>query len=247
MYSEKGEYSIHVCFSPLSWPLFRKENSIVIVTDIFRASTAICAAFENGVKAIIPVETIEESRYWKEKGMVSAGERDGKTLDCADFGNSPFNFMEPGLKGKTIAMNTTNGTKAIRLAAESGNEVVIGAFTNLEAVCSHAAMSRKDIIILCAGWKDRFSMEDSLFAGAATEKIIKDSEGLYHTVCDSAIASTDLWRLASRDPLEYIEKAAHRHRLKRLGLDDILKYCFSVDSTAVVPVYRGDRLLSAWS
>ncbi len=245
MYNETGEYSIEVCFSPLSWPLFKKENSLVIVTDIFRASTAICAAFENRVKAIIPVKTLEESRYWKQKGFVSAGERDGKTLDCADFGNSPFNFMEPGLRGKVIAMNTTNGTKAIKLAAESGNEVIIGAYTNLSAVCSYAINSKKEVIIMCAGWKNRFSMEDTLFAGAAAEKIIKESGGRYHTVCDSAVASIDLWKLACKDPLEYIEKAAHRHRLRRLGLDDILEYCFQIDSTSVIPVYREGCLVPA--
>ncbi len=245
MYNEKGDHSIQVCFSPLSWPLFEKEDALVIVTDIFRATTAICAALHNKVKAIIPVETIRESEHWKAKGYVSAGERDGVTLHGADFGNFPFNFMAPALQGKTIAMNTTNGTRAIKMAAAGNNLVVIGAFSNLSAVCAYAVRIRKEIIILCAGWKDRFSMEDSLFAGAATEKIIELGAGAFHTVCDSAIASAGLWQQAKDDPLTYIEKAAHRHRLKRLGLDDILEYSLTRDSTNVVPILKGDRLVAA--
>lgn len=243
MYSENGEYRVSVCFSPLSWHLFEQDGALVIVTDIFRASTAMCAAFHNKVKAIIPVERIEESQKWKSKGYVSAGERDGKTLACADFGNSPFNFSEPGLQGKIIVMNTTNGTKAIRLAAKSNSQVVIGAFTNLTAVCTFAVHQRKEIIILCAGWKDRFSLEDTLFAGAATEKIITLGNGQFHTMCDSAIASADLWQSAKNDPLTYIEKAAHRHRLKRLGLDDILEYSLTIDSHQVVPILKDNRLI----
>ena len=32
----------------------------------------------------------------------------------------------------------------------------------------------------------------------------------------------DLWNLAEGDVLSYIEKAAQRHRLKKLGLDELV-------------------------
>ena len=78
MYSETGDHSIYVCFSPLSWPIFRQDDALVIITDIFRATSAICAGFHNEVEAIIPVETIAESEEYKRKGYICAGERDGK-------------------------------------------------------------------------------------------------------------------------------------------------------------------------
>ncbi len=243
MYSEKGEYSLSVCFSPLSWPLFRQEKAVVIVADLFRATTAICAAFDNGVEAIIPVESVRESELWKARGYVSAGERDGKKLDCADFGNSPFNFMAPALRGKSIVINTTNGTKAIRLAASGGNTVLIGSFTNLEAVCQCAMAQNSPVIVLCAGWKDRFSMEDSLFAGAVVHTILGKDQTRFHTICDSAIACADLWMMARDNPINYIEKAAHRHRLKRLDLDDILEYSLTPNTSRVVPMLKGDRIV----
>lgn len=236
MYSEQGKYSIEVCFSPLSWPLFRKDGALVVITDVFRASTAICAAFHNGVDSIIPVAEISESESWKSKGYIVAGERDGKKLDCADFGNSPFNFLEPRLRGQTIVMNTTNGTQAIRMVGEGSNMVAIAAFVNLSAVSRFALAQNRDIVVFCAGWKNRFSLEDTLFAGAMVEKLLHEGKGSYFTRCDSAIASADLWLLAKGNPLQYIEKAAHRHRLKKMGLDDILEYALTTDITEAVPV-----------
>lgn len=239
MQSESGQFSIEVCFSPLSWPLFRREDALVVITDIFRASTAICAAFHNQVEAIIPVAEVRESEEWKRKGFIVAGERDGQKLDCADFGNSPFNFLEPGLKGKTIVMNTTNGTQAIKMAAADKAEVAIGSFLNLSAVCRHALSAGKNILVFCAGWKNRFSLEDTLFAGAMVEKVLYEGKGRYTTNCDSAIASADLWLLAKGNPLQYIEKAAHRQRLREMGLDDILEYALTQDITEAVPVLSG--------
>ena len=244
MYSESGDYSVSVCYSPLSWHLFTPEEAVVIVADVFRATTAMCAAFDNQVKAIIPLETIAESEDYKARGYICAGERDGRTLDCADFGNSPYNFMDPALRGKVLTMNTTNGTRAIRMASAGNNVVLIGALTNLSAVCAHAVALKKDVVILCAGWKDRFSMEDSLFAGAAVQKIIESGQGKFHTTCDSAIAAADLWTLASPDPVAYIQKAAHRHRLRKLGLDDIIEYSLTPDSTSVVPIFQNDRIVN---
>ncbi len=217
---------------------------MVVITDIFRASTSICAAFHNGVKAIIPVETISESEEYKRKGYICAGERDGKTLACADFGNSPYNFLDPALKGKTVVMNTTNGTRAIKMTRSGNNNVVIGAFINLNAVVRHALNEQKNIVVFCAGWKDRFSMEDSLFAGALVSELIGKGEGKFHTICDSAIASAELWFNAKNDLRGFIHKAAHRHRLHKMGLDDVIPYCLELNTTTSLPVYEGDRLIA---
>lgn len=235
--------SIHVCFSPLSWPLFEQDNAVVIVTDIFRATTAMCAAFQNKVKAIIPVAKIEESIAYKEKGYIVSGERDGKMLDCAEFGNSPFNFMQPRLTGKTVVMNTTNGTQAIKMVKGGGNMVGIGAFTNRDAICDWAMQHNKDVIIFCAGWKNRFSLEDTLFAGAAVEYILENGKSQFTTQCDSALASEDIWRVAKNDLLTYIEKAAHRHRLAKMGLDDILEYSLQLNSNSCVPVLNEEQII----
>jgi 2-phosphosulfolactate phosphatase len=236
-------YSVEVCFSPLSWPLFEKPGSVVMIVDIFRATTAMCAAFQNKVKSLIPVAEISESIAYKERGFIVSGERDGAKLECAEFGNSPFNFMEPRLQGKTVVMNTTNGTQAIKVAKGTDNLVCMGAFINRDAVCDWAMEQNRNLLIFCAGWKNRFSLEDSLFAGAAVEYILERSKGAFYTECDSALASLDLWRTGKNNPREYIEKAAHRHRLRKMGLDDILDYSMTLNSTRCIPVLKGDEII----
>ena len=125
--------SIEVCFSPVLYKhKITEENFIVVIVDILRATTAICAAFENEVKEIIPVAGTEQAKVYKENGFLVAAERNGLVLEFADFGNSPFNFMKDQVKGKTIAYSTTNGTQAIEMVKE--NETVIGAFSNLTAL-----------------------------------------------------------------------------------------------------------------
>jgi 2-phosphosulfolactate phosphatase len=243
MYSEKGKYTVEVCFSPLSWPLFERDNAVIIITDVFRATTSICAAFQNKVKSIIPVAEIAESIAYKEKGYIVSGERDGKVLDCAEFGNSPFNFMEPRLQGKTVVMNTTNGTQAMKMVQKGNNLVGIGAFLNRDAICNWAMAQNRPIIVFCAGWKNRFSLEDTLFAGAAVDYIIKKGRGEFHTMCDSAVASNDLWSKAQNNPRAYIEKAAHRHRLKKMGLDDILDYSMQLNINQCVPVLVDEEIV----
>jgi 2-phosphosulfolactate phosphatase len=242
MYSEEGKYSIQVCLSPLSYPLFRKHGAIVVIADIFRATTAMVAGIENGLQSIIPVADISESEQYRQRGFIVAGERDGKTLDCAHFGNSPFNFMAPNLKGKVVVMNTTNGTQAIRAAANDNNMVAIGAFTNLKAVAEFAFDKKKDLLILCAGWKNRFSLEDTLFAGALIEELMTNHPGNFKLTCDSAIAGVQLWNAAKNDLNEYIKQAAHYHRLHRMGLEDVIPYCLSLNISDTVPVLEGIEL-----
>lgn len=243
MEKPKNIKTIEVVFSPkLFADRLTTENFIVVITDILRASTSICAAFANGVRALIPLASIEEARKYKTKGHLVASERDGKVLDFADFGNSAFNFMTTEVKGKTIAYSTTNGTYAIEMARNSEG-VVIGAFTNLSVLSGWLNEQNKNVVILCAGWKNKFNLEDSLFAGALTEKLTENYNFLIN--CDSAHAAVDLWKTAKTDIFWYIEKAAHRHRLKKLGLDDVLEYSLTPDTTEVVPVLKGKIIIDA--
>ena len=111
------KHKIEVCYSPALFPFYENPDAVVVVTDILRASSAIVAAFMNGVERIIPVGTLEEAKSYKERGFMVAAERDGIVRDFADFGNSPYNFTPERVKGKQIVYSTTNGTNAIQLAS----------------------------------------------------------------------------------------------------------------------------------
>jgi 2-phosphosulfolactate phosphatase len=235
--AELQKKSVEVCFSPkLYRDILTKDDFTVVLVDILRATTTICTAIGNGVEAIIPVASVEEARQLKADGFLVASEKDGIKLDFADFGNSAFSFTRERVGGKTLVYCTTNGTRALEIAKSAGS-IVIGAFINISALTEWLAGRQKNVVILCSGWKNKFCLEDALFAGALTGRLL--GTGLFRSDCDSAHASMDLWKLAEGDVLGYIEKAAHRHRLKRLELDDVIPYSFEFDQVKVVPVLDG--------
>ncbi len=229
--------SVEVCFSPaLFQDILTKGDFIVVLVDILRATTTICTAVGNGVEAIIPVASHGEARQLKSEGFLVASEKDGVQVDFADFGNSAFSFTRDAVGGKKLVYCTTNGTRTLEMA-KSASSIVIGAFINISAVTEWLAGQRKNVVILCSGWKNKFCLEDTLFAGALTKRLLDTA--LFRSDCDSANASMDLWGLAEGNVLDYIEKAAQRHRLKTLGLDDVTPYSFECDQVKVVPVFDG--------
>jgi len=231
---------IEVCLSPALFKYYMNSDAIAVVIDTLRASSAICNAFRNEVKKMIPVKTIDEARDYKNKGYIVAAERDGYVLDFADFGNSPFNFTEDRVKGKTIVYSTTNGTQTIQMA-ESCYMVVIGSFLNLSYLSDWLIKQGKDVLLICAAWKNKVNLEDTVLAGAITEKLLSGKK--FTTICDSAVLSRDLWSLAKPDITKYIDKAAQRIRLRQKGLDDVIEFCHTPDSAKVIPVYKNGCLV----
>jgi len=235
-----GKKDIEVCFTPATYEYFKNNEAIVVVVDILRATSAIVTAFMNGVNKIIPVGTLEEAKAYKEKGFKVAAERDGIVRDFADFGNSPYNFSQENVGGKDIVYSTTNGTNSIMMAKDS-YRVIIGSYLNHSAIIEYILKENKDVVVLCAGWKNKFNLEDSLFAGSLAKNLIET--GKYDSICDSTMAAMDLWELASVDLMGYIDKVAQRHRLAKNGLDDVIEYCHAFDLTQLIPVLKSNYLV----
>lgn len=231
---------VEVCLTPATYDTFKKDDAIVVVVDILRATSAICTAFMNGARRIIPVATLEEAKAYKEQGYMVAAERDGIVRDFADFGNSPYNFTPERVKGNQIVYSTTNGTQTIMMASHS-YEVLIGAYLNHQALTDHIIEENRNLIILCAGWKNKFNLEDTLFAGALAQSVLENDA--FSTICDSTFAAMDLWDMASRDLMAYLDKVAQRHRLRKNGLDDVLEYCHTFNLTPIIPVLEENYLI----
>jgi 2-phosphosulfolactate phosphatase len=231
---------LETCFSPALYEASLHTGSIVVIIDILRASSAICTAFANGAASIIPVETVEEARECKSRGYLVAAERDGYVLEFADFGNSPFNFTRERVEGKNIVYSTTNGTRIIKMSSEAGR-IVIGSFLNISALTEWVISQMKDVVLFCAGWKNRFNLEDTICAGAIAERLLATS--LFSTICDSTHAAIDLWSLAKGDINGYVEKTAQRSRLRDKGLDDCITFCLTNDFTKKIPVIKNGILV----
>jgi len=232
---------LETCFSPSLYKPELHTDSIVVIIDILRATSSICTAFENGAVAMIPVAGIDEAREYKKRGFLVAAERNGIILDFADLGNSPYNFSRENIEGKTIVYSTTNGTKIIKMAS-SAAYVVIGSFLNISSLTEWLSSQKNDVLLFCAGWKNRFNLEDSICAGALAERLLKTS--LYSTICDSTIAALDLWSLAKKDLRAYINKAAHSDRLKKNGLDGCIDFCISPNYTSKIPYLKNGILVA---
>jgi 2-phosphosulfolactate phosphatase len=232
---------LETCFSPALFEPVMYKDSIVVIIDVLRASSAICTAFANGAAEIIPVTGVDEAKVYKSRGYLVAAERDGFVLDFADFGNSPFNFTREKVSGKTIVYSTTNGTGIINLTL-SCYLTVIGSFLNIGALEQWLIKQKRDVLLLCAGWKNRFNIEDTVCAGAIAETLLNSN--YYSTICDSTFAAIDLWSLARPDLSGYIEKAAQRSRLRDKNLDDCLEFCLTPDFTNKIPVLKNGILVA---
>jgi 2-phosphosulfolactate phosphatase len=231
---------LNVCLSPSLIPLYKVEDYVVVIIDIFRSTSSICYGIENGADAIIPVSEVEECAAYREKGLhyLLAAERDGKVVDGFDFGNSPFSYTKEKVDGKTVVLTTTNGTHALHLS-RSAKKTVIGSFLNLTAICNWLKTQNDNILLVCAGWKNNFNLEDTLFAGAVVDQL-KDFE---FKLDDAAIAANDLFQVGKNDINQYLKKTSHGERLKKLGIEKDIEFCLQVDLTTAIPILEGERLV----
>lgn len=236
-----GGRGVEVCLTPALLPLYNVDDRIVVIIDIFRATSSICYGIENGAKAIIPVATVEECAAYREKGTdyLLAAERDGSVVDGFDFGNSPFSYTAEKVAGKTVVLTTTNGTNALHLS-RAAKRVVIGSFLNLTALCDWLKTQHESILLVCAGWKNNFNLEDTAFAGAVIDQLEQTGE---YTLDDPAIAAYDLFQLAKNDIPAYLSKTSHGERMRKLGIEKDIAFCLHVDIATAIPVLEGEKLI----
>ncbi|MBE9661290.1 2-phosphosulfolactate phosphatase [Mucilaginibacter myungsuensis] len=231
---------LDVCLTPALIHLYNVEKYVVVIIDIFRATSSICYGMDNGAEAIIPVAEVEECVAYKEShpDYLVAAERNGEVVKGFDFGNSPFSYTREKVAGKTIVLTTTNGTQALHLS-RNAKQVFIGSFLNLTALCDKLRTLNDNILLVCAGWKYNFNLEDTLFAGAVADQLKNDG----YILDDPALGALDLYQCGKEDIRAYLKKTSHSERLKQLGIEDDIAFCLNVDITTAIPVLQGERLV----
>lgn len=230
---DKRKKSVTTVLSPKLFDTEEKnEGKIVVVTDILRASTTLTTAVYNGA-VIVPVSTVNELEDYRLKGYLVAGERLEREFKAADFGNSPLEYTREKVEGKTIVHSSTNGTKTmVKVLTTSPEEVLLGAFSNIEALSAHIAEKNLDLVIVCSGWRGGVCIEDTLFAGALAQKLFERG---FETKDDATNMACFMWKEAQKDMWKYLEKASHVHRLRKYGADDSFSFVFTFDTCPVVP------------
>lgn len=236
--------TLFTSLSPALVHLYDVSDAIVVVIDVLRATSTITTALYNGAASVIPVATVPRCiELGKELGAITAGERDGKVAEGLEYGNSPFEYPDSFIKGKTLVLTTTNGTKLLHMALDNGaREIITGSFPNLSAVCDHLIKKQMNVVLGCAAWKDRVNLEDTLFAGAVVNRI----KGYFDINCDSSHLAEELYNAAKPDLYEFMKKnnASHYHRLTNFGLEKDIRYCLNSDGANVLPKFVGDRLIT---
>lgn len=229
---------IDVCFSPNLLNLYHLEEKLVILVDILRATSCMVAGLASGVASITPVASLEECANLMKQGFIGAGERNGHKVEGFDLGNSPFEYMNKAVKGKKIAMTTTNGTQALVLSKEA-KQILIGAFLNLSFLANYLKKQNSDVLILCAGWKGKFCIEDTLFAGALAKELGND----FHSEDDSVLAAQTLYEVAKEDMYAYLLQSSHYKRLSHLEGGKDVEFCIQKDKFEVLPTLKGQEIV----
>ncbi|MES2430300.1 MAG: 2-phosphosulfolactate phosphatase [Bacteroidota bacterium] len=235
--------TLHTCLSPALLDQYQLSHSIVVIIDVFRATSTIASVLKNGAKCIIPVDEVAKAIDISKKiGGIAAGERDGQIAEGLQHGNSPLEYSPEFIGGKTLVLTTTNGTKLLHMALDRNADTIItGSFPNLSSVCSYLLEQNKNVVLGCAGWKDRFNIEDTLFAGAVISRI-KENFTIH---CDSSLMAQILYEQNKNHLMGFAPKLTHYHRLvDRFGLIDDIEFCLTPDSADVLVLYEDGKLIT---
>ncbi|MBL7719476.1 MAG: 2-phosphosulfolactate phosphatase [Flavipsychrobacter sp.] len=232
---------LEVCLSPALLHLFDTRDAVVVIIDVFRATSTIAAALDNGAQCVIPVASVPECVDLGRtiENAITAGERDGKVAEGLEYGNSPLEYPKEFVQGRTVVLTTTNGTRLLHMVKDAA-VIITGSFLNLGAVCDFLIAQNKNVLLGCAAWKDRFNMEDTLFAGAVVNRI-RDHFALN---CDSARAANSLYEQSAKGSfIDFLRDSSHYRRLSGFGLVGDMEYCTTPDLHPVVPILQGRELV----
>lgn len=233
--------TLDVILTPNLLSLYPLEGKVVLVIDVLRATTTMTVALDQGAEKVIPVESIEECLSYRGKpNHILAGERGGQKVEGFNYGNSPFEFMDGVVKGKTLVLTTTNGTRAIEMS-KGAYKVIVGGFLNFTALTKWIIAESRDTLLLCSGWRDKFNLEDTVFAGA----VVHHLKEFFLVDSDAAFAAEKLYLNSRRNMLHFMKQSSHYRRLARFGVVNDIKYCLRPDLTNVVPVLKGNALVRA--
>ena len=235
--------TLHTSLSTALLHLYDLSNSIVVIIDVFRATSTIASALYNGARCVIPVDSVPKAiEIGKSIGGIAAGERDGMIAEGLQHGNSPLEYSREFVENKILVLTTTNGTRLLQMALDHNAATIIaGSFPNLSAVCDFLATEKKNVVLGCAGWKDRFNLEDTLFAGAVIHRL-KEQFTIH---CDSSLMAETMYEKYQKKLIDFAPMLTHYHRLvERFGLIEDIRFCLTADVANILPVYINGKLVA---
>jgi 2-phosphosulfolactate phosphatase len=225
---------------PFSSHLQDLASQSVVVMDVLRATSVMVQALSSGVKEIIPVTTVEEAfqlaKSFPSETRLLGGERKSRKIAGFDLGNSPREYITAKVKGKTLILTTTNGTKAFH-AVSSGKTVLVGSFLNVSAVTQRCLHQEADVILYGSGDEGGLSLEDTVCGGMIIDRLIHLGKPPIELTDASQMALIAYQRF-QRDLVEALRLSSHGRTLIDLGLGEDLPFCAQTDTTVLVPTFK---------
>jgi len=213
------------------------EGKVYVIIDVLRATTTIIEALSNGCTEVVPVVAVKEAfdlakKFPREEVLVG-GERGGLKVKGFDLGNSPREYSREVVFGKRVILTTTNGTKALRSVVGCENVLVAG-FANSRAIVQRCMALKADPVMIPAGGKGKFSLEDVVCGGMMIDLLEKKGVSL----TDSGRVACILYRVFVHDLLGMARSSEHGQHLMRVGLEEDLPFCVRTDVSSLVPIFK---------
>lgn len=221
------------------------QHKTVIVIDVLRATSTMLTALTNGCRDITPVETVIQAKQLQETGVLLGGERNCKKIPGFDFGNSPLEYTESQVIGKSLVITTTNGTRAIQKAGKA-SRILIGSLLNARACAERVVSTSGEAVILCSGTNDAFALEDGLCAGLIAQELIDHMpSGKQVTLNDLGLAMLYAYRNVSDRLPETLLSCSNGKRLSRLGFRDDVLHCARVNVLPFAPAVQDGKIAAS--
>ena len=222
------------------------EERTVVVIDVLRATTSICAALQAGAKGVIPTAGPGEAGEMRAKlggdAVVLAGERNGVKIENFQLGNSPSEFTPDTVDNKYVVMTTTNGTLALS-RANKGRKVVTAGLVNMSKVAEAVSAEDRDLLVVCSGREGHFSIEDTICGGMLIHRLASLRKGELE-LNDAASLALLLYRTNQSSIRQAIAQGEHARFLASIGFERDVDIATEVDSMPVLPVLKDGRLVA---
>ena len=214
------------------------KDRVVVVVDVLRATSVVVTAINNRCRDIIPVIEIEEavnmSKNYDREAVLLAGERNAKKIDGFDLSNSPLEYTQDVIEGKTIILTTTNGTRAIKNCSDA-KDIFIGSMLNARAVAEAITKSGEDVTIICAGTEGRFSLDDIVASGLIIHEVINGGADV--ELNDLGLVCRELYSVYGDNVHDILKDTYHYNQLLEAGFKEDIDYCLRKNIIDKVPRY----------
>lgn len=218
------------------------EGKIIVVIDMFRATSVIVTALNNGCREVRPYLTIEETLEYSKKlnrdEYLLGGERRAVKIEGFDLSNSPLEYTRELVDNKIVLMTTTNGTRTLTKSANA-ERILIAAMINAKAVAKKLLEINREVVIINAGTNGNFSMDDYICSGYIINEMLKINNTLDLT--DIAKTANIIYE-SNYEIMSYVKEATHYSVMKSLGLDNDIEYCTKKSIINIVPEYKNGKI-----